>query len=132
MNWAKVFVVLFVSHVVGDYLLQTDWQAVHKRRGLGSDPVARRALFTHTLSYVMAFVPALIWISATLGWKALILLPVIGVPHLVQDDGRLLSYYARHVKGLDPAEDHAIVALCDQAFHQLALLGAALLVAALA
>ena len=30
--------------MVGDYLLQTDWQARHKRCGLGGDPVALRAL----------------------------------------------------------------------------------------
>ncbi|GAC1527494.1 MAG: hypothetical protein NVS2B6_15260 [Thermoleophilaceae bacterium] len=35
--WVEVFVVLAVSHVVGDYALQTDWQATNKRGGLGSD-----------------------------------------------------------------------------------------------
>ena len=34
MPWVEVFAVFFVSHQVGDYLLQTDWQAMHKRGGL--------------------------------------------------------------------------------------------------
>ena len=49
--------------MVGDYLLQTDWQARNKRGGLGGDPVARRALLTHVTTYTLAFVPALIWIA---------------------------------------------------------------------
>ena len=31
MNWVSVFARFVVSHLVGDYLLQTDWQARHKR-----------------------------------------------------------------------------------------------------
>ena len=56
-----VFGALFiVSHLVGDYLFQTDWQARNKTFGLGSDPVARRALFSHVLIYTLAFVPAVV------------------------------------------------------------------------
>jgi Protein of unknown function (DUF3307) len=131
MNWAAVFVLFFVSHQVGDYLFQTDWQAMHKRGGLGRDPVARRALYTHTFTYVCAYVPALIWIASTLGWKTLLIAVAIWLPHLIQDDGRLLTVYVRRVKGLDPIGNHTIAAIVDQAFHMVALLGAALLVSAL-
>ena len=31
MAWVEVFAVFLVSHLTGDYLLQTDWQARHKR-----------------------------------------------------------------------------------------------------
>ena len=34
MPWVEIFAVFFVSHQVGDYLIQTDWQAMHKRGGL--------------------------------------------------------------------------------------------------
>ena len=44
MPWVEVFAVFTVCHLTGDYLLQTDWQARNKRGGLGSNPVARRAL----------------------------------------------------------------------------------------
>ena len=44
MSWVSVLAGFLVAHMVGDYLLQTDWQARHKRGGLGGDAVARRAL----------------------------------------------------------------------------------------
>ena len=131
MTWASVFVVFYVSHQVGDYVLQTDWQAMHKRCGLGRDPVARRALLMHTFTYTLAYVPALIWVAASIGWKTLIIVPAIALPHLIQDDGRLLSAYMLRVKRLDPVANHTIAALVDQATHMIALLGAALLVKAL-
>ena len=46
VSWVSVFAGFLVAHMVGDYLLQTDWQARHKRRGLAGDPVSRRALFS--------------------------------------------------------------------------------------
>jgi len=92
MAWVEIFAVFFVSHLVGDYLLQTDWQARHKRNGLGSDPVARRALASHVFSYTLAFVPALVWIGDEIGAAAAVgIAAVIAVPHLIQDDGRLLA-----------------------------------------
>ena len=66
VSWVSVFAGFLVAHMVGDYLLQTDWQARHKRGGLGGDPVARRALVTHVTTYTLAFVPALIWIGVEL------------------------------------------------------------------
>jgi hypothetical protein len=131
MSWAPVFVVFYVSHLVGDYLVQTDWQARHKRGGLGRDPIARRALLSHLTTYSLAYLPAMIWISSRLHWSTLLILVAVAVPHMVQDDGRLITAYVRKVKGLDAGSDHAIVAYVDQAFHMLALLGAALLVSAL-
>ena len=131
MTWAAVFVVFFVSHQVGDYLLQTDWQATHKRRGLGGDPVARRALFSHTFTYMLAYVPAFIWISSSLGWTTLVIVAAIALPHVIQDDGRLLLIYLRRVKKMDPVANHTVAAIIDQAFHMVALFGAALLVSAL-
>ena len=67
MPWVEVFAAFVVCHLVGDYLLQTDWQALHKRGGLGSDPVSRRALVSHIVTYTLAFVPALIWLADDIG-----------------------------------------------------------------
>jgi hypothetical protein len=121
MTWAAVFVVFFASHQCGDYLLQTDWQATHKRGGLGRDPLARRALLAHTF----------VWISSRLGWKTLLVAVAVSIPHLIQDDGRLLRAYIHRVKGMDPVANHVITAMVDQALHIVALFGAALLVSAL-
>jgi hypothetical protein len=127
MTWPSLFIALAVSHLAGDYLLQTDWQARHKSGGLGSDPLARRALLQHAANYLLACVPVLIWATIELGPIALALIPIVVIPHLVLDDGRLLSAYVRRVKGA--AAEGGVLAAVDQSFHAIALLGAALLFA---
>jgi hypothetical protein len=127
--WVEVFGVFVVSHVAGDFLLQTEWQATNKRGGLGSDPVSRRALFAHTAMYGLAFVPALVWIWGEIGAWALGVAGLIVVPHLVADDGRLLQRYVRTVKRMPTAEGPVLIAV-DQSLHLVALFLVALLVAA--
>lgn len=131
MSWVAVFDVFVVSHLVGDFLLQTDWQATNKHGGLGDDPLRRRALFAHLATYMLAFVPALVWIGLELDlWRAVLAAAVVFVPHLVQDDGRLLDAYMRRVKGPESVASPGIRVAVDQSFHVLALFGTALLVAA--
>src|SRR3954468_18335283 len=100
MPWVEVFAVFVICHLVGDYLLQTEWQASHKRGGLGPDPTARRALLAHVLTYTLAFVPALIWLADDIGAWVLGVAVLIFVPHFVQDDGRALRAYISRVKGV--------------------------------
>jgi hypothetical protein len=116
--------------MVGDYLLQTDWQARHKRGGLGHDPVARRALFAHVTTYTLAFVPALIWIGAQLDpvW-AILSAVLIYVPHLVIDDGRFVSLYLVRVKRANGI-NLGLAASVDQSFHVLSLWLVAMVVGA--
>lgn len=130
MTWVEVFAVFVVSHLVGDFLLQTDWQAGNKENGLGPDPVHRRALGLHVLTYMVAFVPALIWIALETDvlW-AIVIAAAIAVPHLVQDDRRLLDRYMRSVKGVTEKALGLRIAV-DQAFHVVFLFAAALLVVA--
>lgn len=127
MDWAQLAVAFYASHLVGDYLLQTDRQARNKFAGLGRDPVARRALFSHLTTYIVAFVPALVWIGGELGLgKALAVAALIWFPHLVIDDGRLLQAYMRVVKrSRDPSSE--LTATVDQAMHVVCLFAVALL-----
>src|SRR4051794_3046931 len=121
MAWVELFAVLVVCHLVGDFILQTDWQATHKRGGLGSDPVARRALVSHVSVYTLACLPAFIWIASerSVGWGILAAVLVF-IPHLIQDDGRLIRAYASDVKGV--REDNPMLFLMlDQSFHMVAL-----------
>ena len=128
MSWVEILAVFFVSHAVGDYLLQTDWQATNKRGGLGSDPERRRALFSHVATYTLAFVPAGIWLH-DIGAGGLGLLAVgIFVPHLVQDDGRLLTMYILRVKGTGAATNQPIFTQVDQSFHFVILFATSLIV----
>jgi hypothetical protein len=126
--WIEVFAVFVVCHLTGDYLLQTDWQATRKKGGLGPDPVARRALLSHIATYTLAFVPALVWLAGDLGAGVLAVAALIAIPHLVQDDGRLLAAYMVKVKGCDPVSAPLVAAAVDQSSH-IAMLFAAALVA---
>ena len=126
MSWVEIFAVFVVCHLVGDFVLQTDWQAQHKHGGLGRDPVRRRALASHIGVYGLAFVPAFIWLATDIGgWVVLVALAVI-VPHWVQDDGRLLALYMTRVKKTQCAETDFVYIAVDQTFHLLALFALAL------
>ena len=129
MSWVSVLAGFFVAHMVGDYLLQTDWQARHKTGGLGRNAAARRALFAHVATYTLAFVPALIWIGdeLSIGW-AILAGALVALPHLLIDDGRIVGLYLARVKHAEP--DPRIAAPVDQAFHALSLCIVALLVGA--
>ena len=129
MSWVDVLAVFIVAHMVGDYLLQTDWQAKNKRGGL-SGGVALRALSAHVATYTLAFVPALIWIGGELGagW-ALLTGALVAIPHLIVDDGRIVVAYLSHVKRA-PGFDIGLAASVDQSFHIVSLCVVALLVGA--
>ena len=118
MPWVEVFAVFVVSHLAGDYLVQTDWQAAHKSLGLTSDAVARRALLTHSTTYTLTFAPAFIWLASNHTSAGAIVAAVAAIwcEHIVQDDGRVLKAYARHVKGLELQPGMLSMAI-DQSVH---------------
>lgn len=130
MSWVSVLAGFLVAHMVGDYLLQTDWQARNKRGGLGTNPIARRALLTHVTTYTLAFVPALVWIGSELEpvW-AIVVAVLIFVPHLMIDDGRFVALYLSRVKRVDGL-NVSLAASVDQSFHILSLWLVAMLVGA--
>jgi uncharacterized protein DUF3307 len=130
VRWDGVFLVFVVCHLTGDFLLQTDWQAIHKRGGLSRNPEARRALFAHVSVYTLVFVPALIWIASATTALAFGLAAVIFVPHLIQDDARALIAWNRRVKGGSPPPGDPVYMAIDQSFHVVALFATALLAVA--
>ncbi len=127
MPWIQVFAVFVVSHLVGDYMLQTDWQAIHKRGGLTGAPVQRRALASHAITYTLAYVPGLVWLWPSLHFGVIGVAALIGVPHLIQDDGQLLALYAKRIKKADITTNQSLGAALDQSFHLLALFLTALI-----
>ena len=116
----------FVSHHIGDYLLQTDFQALNKKGGLDGDERSRKALMHHGLTYTAAFVPALLGVARrtslprALGTAALIVLP-----HMAIDDGRLLKAYMKSVKKVDADDNAALTSSVDQSMHVVCLWAAA-------
>jgi hypothetical protein len=130
VTWVSVLAGFLVAHMVGDYLLQTDWQARHKRGGLSGDAVARKALVCHVTSYTLAFLPAFIWIGVELdGVRAIIAAVLVYVPHLVIDDGRAVALYLHRVKRVDGL-NLGLAASVDQSFHVLSLFLAAMVIGA--
>jgi hypothetical protein len=131
VDWAEVSIVFFVCHLVGDFFVQTDWQATHKHGGLGRDPVKRRALLSHTATYTLCFTPALIWIGDEQSAACAIAVgAVIALPHMVTDDARLLSAYLRRVKGVPDPAPPGLQMATDQSIHLVCLWATALLATA--
>jgi hypothetical protein len=126
MEWIEIFGVLVVSHLAGDFLLQTNWQAMHKHGGLGRDRVARRALVSHIVTYGFAFVPAFVWLADEIGAAVLGVAVLILLPHLVQDDGRPVRSYMSAIKRTDADENNPLFIAVDQSFHLIALFFVAL------
>ena len=79
------------------------------------------------VTYTLAFVPCLIWLFDSLNWGVIGVAALIAIPHLIQDDGRLLTEYARVVKKADLNANPSLGAVLDQAFHFVALFLVALL-----
>ena len=127
MPWVEVFAVFIVSHLVGDFAMQTEWQARHKFGGLGVDPTARRALFVHVGTYVLAFIPAFIWLGYEIGALVAALAAILVASHLVVDDGRLVHSYMHRVKHTDPVKNPLVTVAVDQMFHVVIVFGLALL-----
>ncbi len=98
MPWVEVLAVFGISHLAGDFLLQTEWQARNKAGGLTRGGPARRALLTHCATYLVAYLPALVWLSGDLGAGVVWVAGLVVVPHALQDDGWLVPAYMRAVK----------------------------------
>ena len=129
MTWSSALLALLISHIVGDVMLQPEWQATRKTAGLRA-PDGRRALLLHVGTYTLAFVPALVWIGIeTTAWRALLVAVVVAGSHLLVDDGTLVRVWIREVK-LASTPSQALTIAVDQCFHVVCLLGAAVVAAA--
>ena len=118
MSWVSVLAGFFVAHMVGDYLLQTDWQARHKAGGLGRDAVGRRALLAHVATYTLAFVPAFIWIGDELGTGGPFSLPPSSPSRTSSSTtAASSSLYLTRVKHAEATDARIAGHLVDQSFH---------------
>ncbi len=128
MTWSALFGVFLLSHLAGDFLLQTDWQATHKRHGGGARS-PHLALGVHGLTYTVAFVPALLWVAGDAGAAAAFgIALLVALPHMVVDDGRLVGAWVHHVKHVHGTPTTVVRLGVDQTLHVLALAAVAFLV----
>ncbi len=129
VTWAALFGVFLLSHLAGDFLLQTDWQASNKEHGLHANPGSRRALGLHGLTYTLAFVPALVWVASDSGSLAAVgIAALIGLPHVIVDDGGLVQVWLRQVKHVQGMPSTVVRLGVDQSLHVLSLAAVALAV----
>jgi hypothetical protein len=129
VTWSALFAVFLLSHLVGDFMLQTDWQASNKEHGLRANPGSRRALALHGLTYTLAFVPALVWVAGDSGSLAAIgVAALVGLPHVIVDDGSLVEAWLRQVKRVHGTPSTVVRLGVDQSLHVLALAAVALAV----
>ncbi|WP_331731372.1 DUF3307 domain-containing protein [Kitasatospora sp. NBC_01300] len=131
--FASLFVVLFVGHFAGDYLLQTDHISEHKaaRSWTGA-----RAALAHVGCHVTATVAALLAASAATGLHVSAVAAAagigwVGLSHGLIDRRWPISWWMRHT-GSAAFEAAGGAPLADQAAHVVVgLFPAALLIAAL-
>jgi hypothetical protein len=120
------FAEFFVAHHVGDYLLQTDFQALHKSGGLDGDERSRRALVNHGMTYTAAFLPALAGVARRTSLpRAVAVAALIALPHMAIDDGRVVKAYMKRVKRVDADEHPDLTTKVDQSMHLVCLWAAA-------
>lgn len=93
--FAAIFVILYVAHGIGDYWVQTDWQAQNKAKN-------KAALLLHVSTYTLTFAPALLAIatfrSLNVG-EFLVALLAIAVPHALLDTRKLITWFCEKTKG---------------------------------
>lgn len=129
--WIEVFTVFALCHLAGDFLLQTNDQALDKNGGLHRGRRrARHALLSHVALYTVAFAPALVWLADDLSPLAVAATAAgVFLPHLVVDDGAVVTWWMHRVKGTVSEPGEPLYLYVDQTLHVLSLFALALAVA---
>lgn len=106
----NIFICLFIGHVLGDYLLQTSWQAENKNGNWD-------ALIIHSIIYsVVIYTIALIS-----GGVSLITVSAIFLTHILLDKGDFVNWWIRNIKK-EQTDNKQIYFLVDQSLHMFVLL----------
>jgi hypothetical protein len=110
--FAGTLSVLVILHLIGDWLLQTDWMAKEK----GKNP---QALAAHVSIWAACFIPAAVWL-----YNPLWLVWLVGT-HLLLDGTGFVRWWMRNVKRVPEADLRGsawwLAVVVDQVFHLLAL-----------
>lgn len=116
-----VFEGMLISHVLGDWLLQTEWQARNKTS-------CWRAMAVHIVVY-HALLFGVLWFGFSLRhWTAVLVVVGLGATHVILDRRTFVQWYARTMRlsSQQPLESWFGIVI-DQMLH-LALLGLAALI----
>ena len=106
---------LVLSHLIGDYFLQTEYEALNKAQGR----FWNRALWSHCLKYTLALVPVVWLMDVDFVWLAI----VFGT-HLVLDRRWVVLWWRRAImRGSEAGIQNTfwLTIVVDQIFHLLVL-----------
>jgi hypothetical protein len=110
-----IFESLFVAHLVADWLLQTEWQALNKHKNF-------RALFTHIGIYSLVIWGVLV---AYYGFRNVTVYLVVGVVsfvHIFLDRRLVVEWYLKTFRlVVDREPPFFLMLAADQIFHILIL-----------
>ena len=97
-----------IGHLVGDYLLQTEWQAAHKKSpGLAGWIACLLHCFLWTIS-----------VLTCTGWWTPRLAILVFFSHIILDRTQLVAWYTKTVK---KTQDFWLNVVCDNVLHLLFL-----------
>lgn len=103
---------LLVCHLVGDYMIQRQFQAHGKTR----DGFFNLALFSHSLEYTLVFLPLVL-----VGKVSYVGVLILFVSHYLIDRRFITEWWMKKVKGLKPEDFTWLKHVVDQTFHILIL-----------
>ncbi|OFD42206.1 hypothetical protein BWGOE3_34590 [Bacillus mycoides] len=110
----SLFIVLYIGHKIGDYLLQTDYQAVNKKDNW-------IALISHCFIYTLAVsIMAYVFVGF-FNWTAIF---ILFISHIIIDRKIFLNWWAKNIKRIRDTEETAVqpgLIELDQAFHYIIL-----------
>ena len=111
----RYFSYLIIAHLVGDYLIQTEFEALNKALGR----FWNRALISHCVKYTLSFVPFLIWFGLPLWW-----LLVIYGSHMMLDRRWFILWWRKFITRNSEDSIKAtfwLTVVIDQIFHVIVL-----------
>lgn len=115
-----IFETLVVAHAIGDWLLQTEWQALNKATNW-------RALITHVLIYHLMTLLMLVFVHGLSGPPLYYAVAALAVTHAILDRQNIVIGFMKVTRlSLKEKPEHWHKIVIDQAIHLVLLGGAAL------
>lgn len=105
------FEFLFISHLIGDYLFQTNWMAMNKANKW-------LPLLSHCLVYTLTISIIAFLTFGGLSWLAI---SFIFLTHVILDRRTFVSWWAEKVMGAVSKESSWLKIVVDQVFHLIIL-----------
>ena len=99
---------ILIGHLIGDYVLQTDWMASNKKRW---DLIGWLSCIIHCLVWTLS-------ISFMVGFKTLDVIILLFLSHLIIDKTNIVKFYLNTFR-IMPEPDLWKIIIVDNTFHLL-------------